>query len=216
MDFQILIASVWARTGYLEALLNHLSRQADPYRGRVSILVDRDNGQATVGVKRTRLLETADAQYVAFVDDDDWVSDDYVTRVMLALSEEPDAVGFLLAYSEDGQMVKPAIHSRHVSHWHEDDCWYYRSINHLNPVRRVIAATVGLPFQDGFGEDHAYADRLAPHLESEVFLAGAPVYEYRWSRAGSLFACGNRTVSVDPGLKIPANVRLLSDHSDDA
>lgn len=212
-EWQILVASVWARTGLLQPLLDHLSRQAAEYQGRVEVLVDRDNGEASVGVKRTRLLEAASARYVCFVDDDDWVSDDYTVRVMYALEHRPDAVGFNLAYTVDGVAQKPAMHSRRNQFWHEDQDRYYRSINHLNPVRRVIAATVGLPFQDGFGEDHAYADRLAPHLASEVFLAGDPVYEYRYSHSGSLFASGLRSVAADPGLEVPAYVHLLSDHS---
>src|SRR5579859_8076415 len=146
MDWQILIASVWARTSYLEALLNHLSRQTVAHPGRVSVLVDRDNGETPVGRKRSRLLQASTANYISYVDDDDWVADDYITRIMLALTEQPDAVGFLLAYSKDGQVQKAAIHSRHISHWHEDDGWYYRTINHLNPVRRDLAVRC-LPFQ---------------------------------------------------------------------
>lgn len=210
-DWQILIASVWARTGLLLPLLEHLSAQTAEHQGRVEVLVDRDNGDKPVGVKRTRLLEHATADYVSFVDDDDWVSDDYVHRVTLALTDHPDAVGFRLAYTRDGVPQKPAVHSALFTQWAETPDCYQRTINHLNPVRRQLAL-LGAPFQDGFGEDHAYATRIAPRLRTEVFLDGEPVYEYRYSRAGSLFACGNRTVTVDPGLEVPAHVHLLSHH----
>lgn len=210
-DWQILVCSVWARTGYLEPLLCHLSTQAAPYGGRVEVVVDRDNGQATVGAKRTRLLEQATGRYISYVDDDDWVSDDYVARVMLALTEKPDAVGFNLSYEHHGRADKIAIHSRRHTDWSEDTLAYYRTINHLNPVKRQCALWT-LPFKDGFGEDMEYARRLAPYIRSEVFLDGEPVYRYRYSPATSLFASGSRYVRFDPPLEVPAYVHLLSDH----
>lgn len=186
--FNILIASVYSRTGQLHELLDHLTAQTFPYQGAVRVLVDRDDCVAPVGVKRTRLVEAANATYVSFVDDDDWVSDDYVARIMGALAERPDAVGFTLAYSHNGVSGKNAYHSSRYSGWDEDEFGFYRTINHLNPVRRELALQC-LPFLDGFGEDVEYAGKLAPLIRSEVFLDEPVVYDYRWSSTGSLFVC---------------------------
>lgn len=245
MTWEILIASVWARTTSLQALLDHLVPQLEPHAGAVSILLDRDDCEAPVGLKRTRLVEAATADYVCFVDDDDWVANDYVERIVLALhtcprhggpgveshgwygikyecspcllegrgpngaAVGPDAVGFRLAYSHDGARRKDAIHSGRFGHWHEDEHAYYRTINHLNPVRRQLALRC-LPFLPGFGEDSDYAGRLAPHLRSEVFLDGEPLYHYRFSPAGSLFTSGARRVGADPGLRLAEGVRVMS------
>jgi len=40
----------------------------------------------TIGAKRNQLLHRAKGDYVAFVDDDDLVSSDYVNKVLSAVS----------------------------------------------------------------------------------------------------------------------------------
>ncbi|MDE2022124.1 MAG: hypothetical protein KGI71_04440, partial [Patescibacteria group bacterium] len=131
-----------------------------------------------------------------------------------ALDESPDVVGFRLAYTVDGVLDRlPAIHSLRYASWRVTDQAYERTPNHLNPVRRQYARLT-LPFQDGFGEDRAYSERLLPHLRREVFLDGDPAYLYRYSPATSLFAAGRRAVIGDePALAVPAHVRLLHDDS---
>lgn len=195
--FQILIASVYTRHDQLCRLLNHLSRQCEPYRGAVTVLVDRDDCDSPVGQKRTRLLEAATGDYTAFVDDDDWVADDYVARIMLALDDQPDCVGFTLGYSENGWPRKLAVHSLRFDKWGENWLHYERTPNHLNPVRREIALQ-GLPFRDGFGEDQEWSDKIRPLLKTEVFLDSPPVYHYRWSSSGSLFSGGMKRLGYQP------------------
>lgn len=198
--FNILIASVYSRTDQLRGLLDHLTAQTFPYNGAVQVLIDRDDCVDPVGVKRTRLVQAATAKYVAFVDDDDWVSDDYVARILDALKEKPDAVGFTLAYSHNEIAGKNAYHSSRYSGWDEDEFGFYRTINHLNPVRRVLALQC-LPFLDGFGEDVEYAGRIAPLIASEVFLAEPALYEYRYSSSGSLFFGGARSLGYESRLR---------------
>lgn len=209
--WQILIASVWSRTDQLALLLGDLSRQAVAVASvgaPISVLVDRDDCDRPVGEKRTRLVEAATAEYVCFVDDDDEVSAFYVMSILEALAQRPDAVGFTLAYSRDGVTQKPAVHSRRVERWREDEHAFWRTINHLNPVRRELALRC-MPFEPGFGEDQAYAYRLAPLLTDEVFLDGPPVYHYRYSTSGSLFGGGPKRLGWEPLLPPFPHVEVL-------
>lgn len=201
MTFQVLIASVYSRTSSLNVLLANLSRQAAPYRGEVGVLVDRDDGRLAVGVKRTRLVESASGMYVCFVDDDDDVRDDYVAQIMYYLaSGMSDYVGFRIAYSVDGVRQKDAVHTL-GQEWTETDDAYLRGISHLNPIRRE-AALAGLPFRDGFGEDREWADKVAASglVKSGAFI-DEPLYHYRFSTSGSLFSgSAPGAVGSDPGL----------------
>ncbi len=186
---EILIASVQVRHGQLVRLLNHLEPQLAPFMGNARVIVNRDDAHAPVGQKRNQLLLAARADYVCFVDDDDRVHDDYVGRIMEALGSRPDYVGFKLAYSVDGWPQKPALHSLENRDWSETETAYLRGISHLNPIRRIWALE-GLPFQPGFGEDKAWAERVAAtgHVQTEVYISGDPMYFYDYQSHASMFS----------------------------
>lgn len=176
--------------------------------GEVSVLLDRDDAVMPVGMKRNRLLMAASADFTSFVDDDDAVAPDYVERVMDVIRPDVQYVGFGVRLTVDGVEQKPVYHSLRYPEWSEDEHGYYRGISHLNPLRRSLAL-LGLPFQPGFGEDKAWADRVMAtgRVKREVFIDGAPVYEYRYSTTGSLFAGGQRHVGAEPTLPAYAHVR---------
>lgn len=215
-SLEILIPSVYARHDLLVRLLDHLAPQTAPYMGNARILCLRDDGQAAVGSKRNQLMLAATAEYVCFLDDDDWVADDYVGRIMAALASRPDIqyVGFGVRLTIDGADQKPVYHSLRYPEWSEDEHGYYRGISHLNPIRRT-SALLGLPFQPGFGEDKAWADRVmaSGQVKSEVFIEGSAMYTYRWSSQGSLFAGGPKhTGQPAPPLPAYQHVRLLGEN----
>jgi hypothetical protein len=209
MTWQILIASVYSRTRALDSLLARLSKQASPFAGEVGILVDRDDCDQPVGVKRTRLVQAATAEHVCFVDDDDDVRDDYIAQIMYLLTGDPDYVGFRVAYSIDGARQKDAIHKLGQP-WSETEDAYLRGISHLNPIRRE-AALAGLPFRDGFGEDHEWSEKVEA---SGLVKVGAYIdeclYHYRYSSQGSLFKAGPQRVGSDPGLPSYPFVEVLA------
>lgn len=126
----------------------------------------RDDGDETIGMKRQRLLQSADTPYVAFVDDDDLVSPDYVSRIVGAIREhDPDVIGFRLAQYDDGDLAAKTVHSVAAKTWHTE--WtpgqlplHYRTPNHLNPVRREMALSIGYDDTRNFGEDSDYSNRL--------------------------------------------------------
>lgn len=210
----VLIPSVFSRHDLLVRLLDHLRPQLAPFMGNARVLVLRDDARAAIGSKRNQLMLAATADYVAYLDDDDWVHDDYVGRIMEALVRRPDTVGWKLAYTVDGNPQKPAVHSLTNDGWGETDDLYLRTLSHLNPLRRELAL-LGLPFQPGFGEDKAWADRVMATglVKTEVFIEGAAMYEYRYSSQTSLFAGGPKhTNEPAPPLPDYPYVRLLGEN----
>ena len=48
-----------------------------------------DNKKRSVGLKRQNLLDLARGEYLVFIDDDDTISDDYVSEILKALYKNP-------------------------------------------------------------------------------------------------------------------------------
>ena len=174
IKLSILICSIPERALRLAVLLTKLSSQI--VDRPVSISVNIDSKIKTIGQKRNDLLETAKGEYVAFVDDDDDVSDDYIQKILHAIQSGPDCCGI------EGIVIlgggdRKFIHSLRYSKWAEDKECFYRCPNHISPVLRVLAQQVRFPEKNN-GEDYDYSLRLRPLLTSEVYIDG-PIYFYR-------------------------------------
>lgn len=178
----ILICSTTARRASFNRLVGHLRAQMRAWPRQVELVVDIDDGEKTIGQKRNGLLERAVGTYVAFVDDDDWVSHDYVDRIVTALIDnEADCVSLEGIITTDGENPERFTHSIEHDHWYSASGVHFRSINHLNAVRRSIALKVGFPSKN-FGEDHDYSRALRPFLKSEANTGNSPLYYY-WYRS---------------------------------
>jgi hypothetical protein len=183
MLLSILICSTPARAPMLRRLVGFLRAQirAEGLQRQVEICVDIDRGEVTIGQKRQRLLERAVGQWIAFVDDDDWVDALYVRRVVEALRSDPDCVslnGVLLTNGEDPQRFE---HALKYETWETVGGVHLRCPNHLNAVRRQLALEVGFASKN-FGEDADYSMRLRPLLKTQVDVGAAPLYFYFWRR----------------------------------
>lgn len=175
----ILICSLPERIHTLNRLLAILDRQIDRYPGQVEYLVDSTpRGIITTGCKRNELLRQAKGEYIAYVDDDDIVSVDYVGRILLAAKDQNDCIGMVGVLRRIGKPDWTFRHSITVDRWCKDKekKIYFRTPNHLNPVKRRIADLI--KFKNlTVGEDRDYSDRLRPFLKTETFLEG-PIYFY--------------------------------------
>ena len=189
----ILICSITERESLLKNLLADLERQRTD---DVEILVEIDNKVITTGAKRNVLLRRAIGDYIAFVDDDDKISEDYVPKILEAIKTHPDCCGiegeithivkvrmrrlssrFSGHYKHAQRRVQKFIHSIRYNRWFESNDVYYRCPNHLNPVKREIALKVMFPDLNK-EEDKDYSFRLYPLLKTEQYIDGI-IYFYR-------------------------------------
>ena len=129
-----------------------------------------------IGFKRNMLVNSASGKYVCFVDDDDTVSPDYIPKILAAIQTDPDCVGIEGEITTDGRNPKKFIHSLRYDHWYEAGGIYYRTPNHLNPIRKSIAQQVPFPTIN-FGEDADFSKRVHPLLKTEVYVDGV-IYHY--------------------------------------
>jgi len=171
VKFSILICSLHSRVELLRRLLIVLKQQT---LSSVEILVDVDNGEISTGAKRNRLLQKAQGTYVAFVDDDDMVSNDYVSKILNAVQSKPDVVGMTgMLHNANGNFL--FYHSLAHKKWYKKDGAYYRNPNHLDPVKRELALQIGFPDWDS-EEDKDYSKRLLPLLKTEQVVEGIIYY----------------------------------------
>jgi glycosyltransferase involved in cell wall biosynthesis len=174
----ILLPTVEARAKLFAQLHAHITAQA---AGKpVEVLVACDNKEISIGKKRQNLLEQATGDYVCYIDDDDWVADDYVDSILAALESSPDCVGFKIRCIMNGGAPLMASASMRYKTWgdNQDGFRFVRSCYHKTPCRRDIALRVGFP-DLRYCEDRPYSMGIMRHLKTEEYI-DAILYEYRY------------------------------------
>jgi hypothetical protein len=160
-----------------EELFNNLMRILRPQLKDIAEVIDfPDTGTIAVGEKRNRLLSMATGEYSCFVDDDDTVTDDYVSLITAALSEKPDCTELRgkIFYNNEWREFR---HSIKYCGWYENEGIFYRTPNHLNAIRTDIAREVGFCATMSVGEDWDYSQRILPMLRTEGAI-NKPIYIY--------------------------------------
>ena len=89
-----------------------------------------------------------------------------------------DCVGINGVITFDGEKSKRWSISIKHGHWHETDEMYFRTPNHISPVRRSIALQAKFP-DISYGEDMEYSKRIFPMLKNEVCIE-KPLYHYKY------------------------------------
>lgn len=182
MLFSILICTLDERKEFLNRLLFILNPQVEQFKNEVEIIIEKDSGEMSIGQKRNLLLDKAQGEYIAFIDDDDIVSSDYVDKILKALQSKPDCVGMHLLHFNDGQLGGFTYHSLKYNSWFESRdlatgmMRYYRNPNHLNPVKREYALATKFP-EISMGEDREYSHNILSLLKSEEYIV-EPIYWY--------------------------------------
>jgi glycosyltransferase involved in cell wall biosynthesis len=165
--WDILICSILHRTDMLDELLGELERQLVP---GVGVRVFRDNLETVYGEKCQRLLNASTADYVSFLDDDDWIAPDFIASIMEAFEQEPDYVGFKVRYTVDGHPQVPVFHTLKYGGWVNNPEALYRDIVHFNPIRRDLA--IQGQWEGGDGADRRWADQIRALgiVKDEVYI----------------------------------------------
>jgi glycosyltransferase involved in cell wall biosynthesis len=72
-------------------LMKELLRQIEPYKNDIELIAFFDNKKRLIGKKRQEMINLSQGEYIVFIDDDDRISEDYISQIMTALIENPDA-----------------------------------------------------------------------------------------------------------------------------
>ena len=177
MRLSILICTIPERKDKFFKLTEKLTKQINE---NVEVLYESDNRVKSVGEKRNSLLSSATGDYVCFIDDDDDISDDYISKILEAIETEPDCVAINLRYFHNNEYIGLSHHSIKYFSWKtvktEAEIFFERTPNHLNPIRRSKAILVKFP-EVSHGEDHAWSNEIKQYLHTEVNI-DEPIYFY--------------------------------------
>lgn len=178
MILSVLIADIASRREMSWKLFDKLAAQAAGLP--VEILLLLDNRQRSVGKKREALIEIAKGDYVAFVDDDDDVSDYYVESIAgVLMFTAPDLVVFdSICTLNDG----PDVRVRHDFRFADEQynpAGFKRGAWHIHAWDRDIASKYRFP-DTNKGEDEAWLKRVRPLVQSHIKI-DKPLYHYRYS-----------------------------------
>lgn len=175
--FSVLVPAIPSRWEPLGALVRNLCGQAAGHDG-AEILVWMDNKRRSIGCKRDDLVQAAHGEYLAFVDDDDGVPDDYVETALNQIAANPGTDVFTFEQSCWYNGLGPftvtfglgnpdeEMHLRPEGGNYAD---IRRAAGHSCIWRAEIAKSVR--FEDwGYFEDTQWAEQLRKRAEREVFI----------------------------------------------
>lgn len=144
----------------------------------VEVIVD-DSMEYNIGCKRNKLLQKAKGKWVVFIDDDDVVSEDYVNLIIVATRFNPDCIGINGIITTNGKNERKWYISKQYKEWFTHNNIYYRTPNHISPIKRELALQAGFP-DIKHGEDAEYSRRVLPLLKNEYIIA-EPIYHYKYN-----------------------------------
>lgn len=177
----LLIAHKPDRGEYLFRLWNAIQMYAGDRFEDIEVLID-DDMRITTGAKRNRLLQKASGKYVAFIDDDDMITEHYFPGVFAGIEKGVDCCSLRGIITDDGQNPRTFEHSLTHNRWETvqrgGKDYYLRFPNHLNCIKASIAKNISFPDQT-VGEDHAWSVELhnSGMLRLEHWIE-EPIYLY--------------------------------------
>jgi glycosyltransferase involved in cell wall biosynthesis len=171
------------RFRYLEEKLRR-QIQNGFFTDRVEHLRLEDNRERFIGHKRNILMDRAKGDFIVFVDDDDDLSDDYVSLICETLEANPDidCVGIRGTITFEGSRPHDLFHSIQYRRYFKKNGIYYRPAMHFNPIRREIA--VQYRFEEvNFHEDIDWGMRMVrDNVLKKECLISRPVLFYNSRR----------------------------------
>jgi len=195
IKLSILILSIPSRFDIVRPLIDKLMRQIGE-REDVEILSLMDNKSLHIWEKRNELMRIARGSHITWLDDDDDVSDEYVSKLTETIESNPnvDVISFdqmcylngaeARVFAEMGNphedvRVDPHNHGRFADtlrppyHW----CCWKTSLASSEAFR----ASFSHGDKGQSTEDIDWLTRPYPKVEESVYLRGHYLHIYRWS-----------------------------------
>ena len=143
MKLSILVCSITSKANTL-TLIQKISDQAEQYKD-VEIICLLDNQRVEISKKRRQLVEMSTGKYVAFIDDNDDVSDNYIASLYDATSKDVDVINFVIDQHINEDEIVPCFLSMNYDNEelkeeivNDKVVSLYGSPNHLMCIKRDI------------------------------------------------------------------------------
>lgn len=152
-----------------ERLVIALQEKIASQGGNIEHLILSDNRSRTIGAKRQALLDIARGEYVAFVDDDDDISDDYVAEILEAAAGKPDVITFRQEATYNGQKSLVVFRLGQGDHQFAPDGVTPRDAWHVCAWKRSRIA--GCLFSESnYGEDLVWSQQARRRAETTIHI----------------------------------------------
>lgn len=185
-SFSVLVGTTTKRPEQCRKLVDYLCNQIEEAkRDDVEVLWLGDNLKCSAGLKRQRLLACAIGKYLAYVDDDDWVSPDYIREITAAIdAHQVDVITFRQKASIDGQEAEVTFKVGHPT----IEPWTGQPITRP-PYHSCVWETMlakSAKFNDKYyGEDVFWLQQLWPKVASYHHIDKV-LHHYVWTSQGTL------------------------------
>lgn len=182
--FSILMCAVNERWKTSEPVRTEIQRQKK--NKPVQFLVNA-NAKKTSGQKRNELMWSAEGWYIAFVDDDDQISEDYVETLLAAMESGPDVVTFDMERVAQGSSQRMILKRCMQDHQRFPDGTKGMRPNHLCAWKRELARQVPFPPELGYNDDvFWYTPLLESGLVKSEEHCDKILYRYDWNPGTTL------------------------------
>jgi len=192
IKLSILILSIPTRFDIVKPLFDKLLKQIGD-RVDVEVISLMDNKSLHIYEKRNKLLDIARGSHIAWLDDDDDVSDDYVEVLTRAIKGKPfvDVISFNQTCYLEG---KKALVFAAMEHPHQPVLWDHQANKYKDTLRRPwhwcvwkTSLAKSELFKEAYDEggqsceDIDWLERLYPKVKSSFYLKDSFLHIYRWS-----------------------------------
>lgn len=181
----ILIPTLRSRLEKLNELIIELNHQIQ--NKPVEVLWLGDNKSMSVGAKRNALLSMAKGDFISYVDDDDMVSEDYISIILKAIEDNPNktVICFRGEQTTDGKQDLPFQYNvkfgRNYKMSIDGQRWKVMLPDHLCVWNK---SKIIESFPDkSLGEDHEWARFMAmTYTEEDQVLLTDTLYFYDYDK----------------------------------
>lgn len=213
IDLSILVCSVHTRYKTFlpliqDQLYDQLAALSEADQDRVEIIILTDNKKMMLGHKRNTMVDIAQGKYIAFVDDDDRIADDYIAQLLKATASDADSIVFKAEVSLNGEPAKICDYSKDHRRDYNHKDGYYRIPNHICCIKRSVSLKSSFP-NVLYGEDAGYGKVLLPFLKTEHKINKILYYYDYNSETTETQAWRNNSTQQRPG-KALVDVIMLS------
>lgn len=179
----ILIPTLPSRLDTLKELLTELNYQIQSKP--IQILYLGDNKSLKVGEKRNILKSLAKGEWITYIDDDDKVSEDYISSIIEAINENPSKTVLCFQGNQTTGGVQDLPFRYNVNYQRnfkkeiDGKRWKVMIPDHLCVWRKSqIVEDFTLK---NLGEDHDWAKLMAFHYtDQDQVLIDKEIYHYRY------------------------------------
>jgi glycosyltransferase involved in cell wall biosynthesis len=184
MKLSILIPTTTKRCSrFFSSLIQNVNEQIEKInRNDIEILGLLDNYKKTIGEKRNDLLQMSKGKFIIFIDDDDRITDDFLSEILLAIDNNPtaDCIVYDMICTINGCRK---IHSKfgveyeytQMAPWSMNNCsiknevpelWYGKPSHNMVWASR-IAKSCNFPSCNS-GEDFAWVKQAWPKIKKQI------------------------------------------------